>query len=60
MAVPVVVAVLPPEIPPPVMLRLNWSVEAARPTTFFCSVSEPLYEQLAMSEGSEIPVWFGG
>ena len=48
-AVPVVVAVLPPEIPPPVMLRLNWSVDAARPTTFFWSVSVPLYWQLAMS-----------
>ena len=54
-ALPDVVAVLPPVIPPPVMLRLNWSLEAARPTTFFCNVSEPLYWQLAMSAQLLLP-----
>ncbi len=53
---PLVVPV-PSETPPPVMVMVNWSVGATRPTTFFCTAREPLKVQLARSVGvPEIPV----
>ena len=48
-AVPVVVAVLPDERPPPVIERLNWSVSDWRLTTFFCSCKTGGFEQAPRS-----------
>ncbi len=54
---PVVVPVLPLAMPPPVMVRVNWSPLPTRPTMSFCADSEPLKVQLARSLGvPEIPL----
>ncbi len=51
------VPVFPLVTPPPVIVIVNWSVGATRPTMFFWTSSEPLKVQLARSVGvPEIPV----
>ena len=39
---PLVVPVFPLATPPPVMVIVNWSVGATRPTMFFCTARDPL------------------
>ncbi len=42
MVEPLVVPEFPLETPPPVMVIVNWSLGATRPTMFFCTAKEPL------------------